>query len=67
MLGLMEQNKTDFSDREWLSVSLAYFHGLSKMVGKKVSNENVTSSSKGGVTVSYNGFKYYLALRVQQK
>lgn len=62
MLALMKQAHRDELNREWLSVALAYFHGLPKKVGKTVPPENIIHTGDGGITVSWNGLRYWIQL-----
>lgn len=47
--------------RRWLSLALAYFHGLPLSVGKMTSVHNLTHA-KGGVSVAYSGARYWVPL-----
>lgn len=60
ILALMKAGKANTENREWLSVALAYFHGLPKRVGKTIASENIIDTANGGVTVSWNGLRYWL-------
>jgi hypothetical protein len=61
MLELMRVGGDDEAfRRRWLSVSLAYFHGLPKKVGKAVTDENILDLNDGGVTIVWNGLRYWI-------
>ena len=60
MLSLMKAGSNGEINREWLSVALAYFHGLPRKVGKMVDNENIMDIGDGGVSVTWNGLKYWV-------
>ena len=60
MLALLKVGGNSGLNREWLSVALAYFHGLPKKVGKTVPDDNILDSGDGGVTVLLNGLKYWV-------
>jgi len=48
------------NNRRWLSISLAYFHGLSVNAGKNLSEEQISIHQDGGYTVTLNGEKYWV-------
>ena len=54
MLALMQEvgNSNEFSKR-WLSVALAYFHGLPKKVGKTIPNEPIVELEGGSFNVTW--------------
>ena len=60
MLAIMKVGGSLGLNREWLSVALAYFHGLPKKVGKTVTDENILDSGDGGVTILFNGLRYWV-------
>jgi hypothetical protein len=47
--------------RRWVSLALAYFHGLPKTVGKTVEIENI-KISEDGITVVWNSKNYWLPI-----
>lgn len=60
MLEMMKAGRSKASDREWLSVALAYFHGLPKKIGKTIGCENIIDNADGGIEVIWSGRKYWL-------
>ena len=60
ILALMKAGKANANSREWLCVALAYFHGLPRKVGKTIASENLIDTADGGVTVCWNGLRYWL-------
>ena len=46
--------------RRWLSLALAYFHGLPKGVGKTLKDQNIVVTEGNGVTVSWNDANYWI-------
>lgn len=63
MLELMRKGGEDEEfRRQWLSVSLAYFHGLPKKTGRFVNTENILDTGDGGLTVIWHGLKYWVKL-----
>lgn len=62
LLALMrEGGEGDEFKRRWLSVALAYFHGLPMKVGKMVGDDGV-SPSGGGMVVAWANRKYWLPI-----
>ncbi len=60
MLELMQENgEGEEFRRRWLSVSLAYFHGLPRKIGKIIGKEHISSSPNGGVIVVFEGKSYW--------
>lgn len=60
VMALMKQGGDgDKFRRRWLSVALAFFHGLPRKVGKTVPDENV-STSDGGVVVVWANRQYWV-------
>lgn len=61
MLMLMQEggNSEEFN-RRWLSVALAYFHGLPKKTGKVLRDEQVVVSENEGITVTWNEQIYWI-------
>ncbi len=60
MLALMKAGKANAENREWLSVALAYFHGLPKKVGIRVHLEAIVESNDGGIKFDWRGESYWL-------
>lgn len=61
MLVLMrEGGEGDEFRKRWLSVALAYFHGLPKIVGKTIQSEDVLKEADCGTSVNWNGHKYWI-------
>lgn len=60
MLALMKAGKANVDNREWLSVALAYFHGLPKKVGITVPLEAIVESNDGGIKLDWQGANYWL-------
>lgn len=61
MLVLMREcgSGEEFS-RRWLSVALAYFHGLPRKTGKNIPDEQITAHGDGSLTIVWNSQKYWL-------
>lgn len=61
MLKLMQEagNGDEFMTR-WLSVALAYFHGLPKKVGKSLAKEQVAVLQNGAFNVTWSGQTYWI-------
>jgi hypothetical protein len=67
MLELMRVGGNDEAfRRRWLSVSLAYFHGLPKKVGKVVVDENIMDNEDGGIIVTWLGLQYWIQAYVNR-
>lgn len=63
MLALMrEQGEDEELSRRWLTVALAYFHGLPKKVGRNIQRMNIGEGEEGGLTVTWNGQRYWIPL-----
>lgn len=60
MLTLMKAGKANADNREWLSVALAYFHGLPKKVGITIPLEAIVESNDGGIKLDWRGESYWL-------
>lgn len=58
-------SEPDFRVR-WVSLGLAYFHDLPQWVGYQVSRDQVQLESDGGMTVLWNGHRYYLPVLVHE-
>ena len=63
MLALMKSGGDSLLNREWLSVALAYFHGLPRKAGKTVTEENIVVAGDGGIRITWNGVKYWIQAR----
>jgi len=61
MLVLMQEggNSDEFM-RRWLSVALAYFHGLPKKVGKTMPNDQIAEQENGGFNVTWKEQIYWV-------
>lgn len=51
MLTIMKAGNNGGLNREWLSVTLGYFHGLPRKVGKMVTTDKIVDVVNGGVTI----------------
>lgn len=61
MLALMrEQGEEEELRRRWLTVALAYFHGLPKKVGRNIQSVNIGGDEEGDLTVTWNGQRYWI-------
>lgn len=61
ILALMQNDgNSETFKRRWLSVALAYFHGLPKKIGKTISNEQIVVSENEGITVTWNEQIYWI-------
>lgn len=61
MLALMrKQGEEEELSRRWLTVALTYFHGLPKKVGRNIQSVNIESGEEGGLTVTWNGQRYWI-------
>ena len=62
MLALMrESNKGEKIKRRWLSVALAYFHGLPMKVGKMLGDESI-KKDKNGFVVMFSDKSYWVPM-----
>lgn len=57
---IREKGNGEESRKRWLSVALAYFHGLSRKAGKSVKNEDIVNAVDGGEIVTWGKAKYWL-------
>lgn len=57
---IMKTSRDKASDRAWLSLALAYFHGLHKKIGKTIAFENIIDTNDGGIEVIWSGRRYWL-------
>jgi len=57
---IREESKDGKFQQRWLSVALAYFHGLPKKVGQKLRSDDVVQEKDGGFLVSWNGATYWI-------
>lgn len=48
--------------RQWLSIALAYFHGLPKKVGLSVEDHANLEVVDGGVNIKHNGEFYWVPI-----
>lgn len=46
--------------RRWLSVALAYFHGLPRRVGHAIQGEQIVDHEDGGLSIAWGGQKYWI-------
>lgn len=61
MLVLMREcGDGDEFRRRWLSVALAYFHGLPRKIGKTIRGEQITAHGDGSLTIVWSSQKYWL-------
>lgn len=63
LLALMKSGGDSLLNREWLSVALAYYHGLPRKAGKTVTEENIVVVGDGGIRITWNGVKYWIQAR----
>jgi hypothetical protein len=60
MYAIMQKDTQDESSkRQWLTIALAYFHGLPKSVGNLLTDKDI-SASNGGMTVTWNNNQYWI-------
>ena len=60
LLALMKEGRGSKKfKRRWLSVALAYFHGLKRNVGLVVKDTNLTQAD-GGLVVTWNNVDYWI-------
>lgn len=62
MLELMRQGKAAADNREWLSVALAYFHGLPRSAGKTIDFKSVIVKKNGGIMIVWQGMNYWVSV-----
>ncbi|MBC3877404.1 hypothetical protein H8K38_06265 [Undibacterium sp. FT79W] len=61
MVKLLEKGQRDDAfEAEWISISLAYFHGLPRRVGKKSKRFSFSTDVEGNFSVVLNGQTYWL-------
>lgn len=61
ILGLMREcGQGDEFRRRWLSVALAYFHGLPKKVGGAILSEQIFNHEDGSLAINWEGQKYWI-------
>lgn len=61
MLALMQEaGESDEFRKRWLSVALAYFHGMPRNILKTAKAEEIIDTDKAGVTVILKGEKYWV-------
>lgn len=66
MLALMEEGvKGGDVEQQWLSLALAYFHGLPRKVGKIVQSEQITVHEDGNLTIVWESQKYWIPSMVK--
>lgn len=67
MLALMQEGGEGEKFRQqWLSVALAYFHGLPKNIERHLVNERI-ESVENGLTVTVKSENYWIPLAMQEK
>lgn len=57
---MLESGEGEEFQRRWLSVALAYFHGLPTSVGLSVKDEQVTVHDDGGMTIVWSDRDYWI-------
>lgn len=61
MVKLLEDGRRDDAfEAEWISISLAYFHGLPRRVGKKSKHFSSSTDPDGNFSVFLNGNTYFV-------
>lgn len=64
MLKLMqEEGSSDEFMQRWLSVALAYFHGLPKSAGKKINSSEIVIHDDGSCTATWRNQKFWVPKR----
>ncbi len=68
MLALLQDSNDskDFTQR-WLSVTLAYFHGLPQKVGKTIEDSNILNVEEGGMMVLWEDREYWIPKHYNMK
>lgn len=60
MVKLLEDGpRDDTFEAEWISISLAYFHGLSRQAGKRLKSMMISTDAEGNFSVVLNGKSYW--------
>ncbi len=58
-------------EKRWISIALAYFHNLPRMVGKNAKPENILRKDSSGITLVFSGNEYWIAsvpgMKITQK
>lgn len=57
---LDDQRRDDEFKAEWISISLAYFHGLPRRIGKKSKHFSISIDADGNFSVFMNGNTYFV-------
>ncbi|MBR7780628.1 hypothetical protein KDM89_00620 [Undibacterium sp. LFS511W] len=52
---LDDRQRDDAFEAEWISISLAYFHGLPRRVSKKLKHFSLSTDADGNFLVLLNG------------
>jgi hypothetical protein len=61
LVTLMQENRNDTAFRkQWLSVALAYFHGLPVKTGLGILEKDIVKHDDGSHTVILNGLQYWI-------
>ncbi len=47
-------------EKRWLSISLAYFHGMPHSVAKELDDDNVSGNLDGSFTIHWGGLEYWV-------
>ena len=55
-----EGGEGDDFRRRWISVALAYFHGLPMKAGKTIRDEQIAAHEVGGHTITWGNQKYWI-------
>lgn len=61
MVKLLDDGRRDDAFKaEWISISLAYFHGLPRRIGKKSKHFSISTDADGNFSVFMNGDTYFV-------
>lgn len=61
MVKLLDDGRRDDAfETEWISISLAYFHGLPRRVGKNSKRISLSTDADGNFSVQLNGITYFV-------
>lgn len=61
MLALMrEEGEGDEFRKRWITVTLAYFHGLSKKVGMSIRSDQLLEKQDGSLEITWNDLTYWI-------
>ena len=61
MLTLMQKDdRGEEFRKQWLSVALAYFHGVSRRAGKNIQDKKIIIHDDGSLTIAWNEQEYWI-------